>query len=289
MSSILEIGDQISLYNYVKIIISPFIRGAPTMSLRNIINGLKSLIALLTNIPVNANSIECAAHHFYLVPIIGAIEGIIVSLVTWVLYIIRIENVIISVLYPFFHLLVTGGIHLDGYADYSDVIGSHRTGEPAIKILKDPRKGTFAIVSTTLNLITSSTSMHLLLKLKDSTQPFPLWLILIYILSAESMYITSFFGIEEPYEGLGKKFVSSAKISTNLVKNAIVMVLTYLPVLTLIYTEIHVAFTITLVTIAASITVAIDARRRLGFVNGDVMGFSYELTRVICMVLTACI
>ncbi|MCS7112147.1 MAG: adenosylcobinamide-GDP ribazoletransferase [Ignisphaera sp.] len=259
------------------------------MSLRNIINGLKSLIALLTNIPVNANSIECAAHHFYLVPIIGAIEGIIVSLVTWVLYIIRIENVIISVLYPFFHLLVTGGIHLDGYADYSDVIGSHRTGEPAIKILKDPRKGTFAIVSTTLNLITSSTSMHLLLKLKDSTQPFPLWLILIYILSAESMYITSFFGIEEPYEGLGKKFVSSAKISTNLVKNAIVMVLTYLPVLTLIYTEIHVAFTITLVTIAASITVAIDARRRLGFVNGDVMGFSYELTRVICMVLTACI
>lgn len=43
-------------------------------------------------------------------------------------------------------VLVTGGIHLDGYADTCDALASH--AEPAKKqeILKDPRCGAFAVI-----------------------------------------------------------------------------------------------------------------------------------------------
>ncbi len=256
---------------------------------RNIIKGLKSLLALLTSIPINDNSIEYAAQYFYLIPIIGIIEGVIVSFLIWILHILMVEIIIISILYPIFHILVTGGIHFDGYADYSDVIGSHRTGEYAIKVLKDPKRGTFAVISITLNLLISSASIYLLLNSKSSIYFFILQLILIYIASAEAMYITAFFGIEEPYNGLGKRFVISAKVATNLLKNVILFLITCIPISILIYTEIYIVLLIMMSMIFVSIIIAIDAKRRLGFVNGDVMGFSYELIRAICMVLTSCI
>ena len=40
-------------------------------------------------------------------------------------------------------VLVTGGIHLDGYADTWDALGSHAAPEEKQRILKDPRMGAF--------------------------------------------------------------------------------------------------------------------------------------------------
>lgn len=41
---------------------------------------------------------------------------------------------------------VTGGIHLDGYADTSDALGSNGSREKKREILKDPRCGVFAVI-----------------------------------------------------------------------------------------------------------------------------------------------
>ena len=43
-------------------------------------------------------------------------------------------------------VLVTGGIHLDGYADTSDALGSCGSPEKKREILKDPRCGAFAVI-----------------------------------------------------------------------------------------------------------------------------------------------
>ena len=43
-------------------------------------------------------------------------------------------------------VLVTGGIHLDGYADTWDARASHGTAEQKQEILKDPHVGTFAVL-----------------------------------------------------------------------------------------------------------------------------------------------
>ena len=42
--------------------------------------------------------------------------------------------------------LVTGGIHLDGYADSSDALAAHAPPERAREILRDPRCGAFAVI-----------------------------------------------------------------------------------------------------------------------------------------------
>ena len=43
-------------------------------------------------------------------------------------------------------VLVTGGIHLDGYADTSDALSSYGDREKKLEILKDPHCGAFAVI-----------------------------------------------------------------------------------------------------------------------------------------------
>lgn len=43
-------------------------------------------------------------------------------------------------------LLVTGGIHMDGYLDTVDALASHQPREKKLEILKDPHCGAFAVV-----------------------------------------------------------------------------------------------------------------------------------------------
>lgn len=43
-------------------------------------------------------------------------------------------------------LLITGGIHMDGYMDTVDALASHRPRERKLEILKDPNCGAFAVI-----------------------------------------------------------------------------------------------------------------------------------------------
>lgn len=50
----------------------------------------------------------------------------------------------VAVLIP---VLVTGGIHMDGFLDTSDALSSWQTTERRLEILKDPHTGAFAIIA----------------------------------------------------------------------------------------------------------------------------------------------
>ena len=45
---------------------------------------------------------------------------------------------------------ITGGIHMDGFLDTQDALGSCQTKERRLEILKDPHAGAFAILSCAL-------------------------------------------------------------------------------------------------------------------------------------------
>jgi adenosylcobinamide-GDP ribazoletransferase len=49
--------------------------------------------------------------------------------------------------------LVTGAIHEDGLADTADALGGGRNREEALRILRDPRLGTFGVAALVLGLV----------------------------------------------------------------------------------------------------------------------------------------
>ncbi|ADM27173.1 cobalamin 5'-phosphate synthase [Ignisphaera aggregans DSM 17230] len=248
-----------------------------------LLKGIKSLLSLLTTIPIGEEDIESGARVFYLVPLIGLLEGCIAGAILSLMKILQLSIDIIAVLYIAIHIAITGGIHIDGYADYLDAIGSHRRGEEALKIMKDPRKGTFSIAILTLSLITSYISMKELITL-DLYELIPL-LISIYVSATESMYIVAAIGREEPYMGLGYMFSRYAKPLKNIIMNIAIYVLLILLLLAINMKILLHLLAIVVLTIAISLLSYRDSRYRIGFITGDVMGFTYELLRILSLLI----
>lgn len=84
---------------------------------------------------------------FCFFPLVGAVIGLLLYL--WARFgapILGEGNLsaAISVLIP---ILVTGGIHMDGFFDTADALGSHRPAEEKLAILKDSHAGAFAVLA----------------------------------------------------------------------------------------------------------------------------------------------
>ncbi|MEN2999501.1 MAG: adenosylcobinamide-GDP ribazoletransferase [Acidilobaceae archaeon] len=238
----------------------------------------RDLLALLTSLPLGGGSLEGAARAFSCVPLVGLVEGILVSLLLF----LRLPPELFASLFLLSHVLITGGIHLDGLADYGDVIGSRRRGEAALSVLKDPRKGAFGVLALVLWAALGFSSGLLLQELFSRRPLLALSAVLAsYVLAAESMYVLLLHSREEPYEGIAKAFSSEAKrggLRANLVPLTIALALPALlfPLILLLLPT----------ALLLSIMFAKDAEGRLGFVNGDVAGFTYELVRLSCLLLS---
>ncbi len=256
--------------------------------------GFRDLLAFMTGIPLGGGRIEAAASAFPLIPIVGALEGILVSLVLLALVAVGVDGALLGAAYLVAHVLVTGAIHLDGFSDYVDVLGSRLSGERAVRVLKDPRKGSHAIVWISVILIVSASSAGDLVSTVWGSTPctglciIPL-IAATYAASAEAMYLVLAIGRREPYEGLGglfKDYMDTVGHAVNAVTYALIA-------LVLALTTSHTAastFLLTAVLVAPiplSIIVARDAESRLGFVNGDVAGFTYEAVRTLLLALAA--
>ena len=57
-------------------------------------------------------------------------------------------------------LLITGGIHMDGYMDTVDALASHQSRERKLEILKDPNCGAFAVIYCGIYLLTYAGLTH---------------------------------------------------------------------------------------------------------------------------------
>ena len=79
-------------------------------------------------------------------PFIGAVIGGFLILWQWVCGIMNIGvlvNAVVSVLIP---VLITGGIHIDGFCDMTDALASCADKSKKLEIMSDPHIGSFAVI-----------------------------------------------------------------------------------------------------------------------------------------------
>ncbi len=79
-------------------------------------------------------------------PIVGGILGGLWFLLYHVFLMLEVQSVIGSALLAVFPVLITGGIHMDGFMDTNDAIGSRGDLEKKRTILKDSHVGAFAVI-----------------------------------------------------------------------------------------------------------------------------------------------
>ena len=90
---------------------------------------------------------ETMRYLFCFFPLIGVVIGALELLWMRLALFIGTGDLLRSCVLVLIPVLVTGGIHLDGFLDTSDALASWQPPEKRLEILKDPHTGAFAVIA----------------------------------------------------------------------------------------------------------------------------------------------
>lgn len=116
-------------------------------TIKGLIMGIQffTSIPIPYEVPMDRDHIERAVRTM---PILGLLQGAVYA---GLLYILLHWTPLSPLAAAFFVwlalILVTGGIHLDGWMDTSDAFFSYRDKDKRLEIMKDPRMGAFGVLS----------------------------------------------------------------------------------------------------------------------------------------------
>lgn len=106
-------------------------------------------------------------------PVVGLLEGAVLGLWFWLgVNVFRFTRLFTALAGAALPLLVTGGIHMDGYLDTMDALHSYGDRAKKLDILKDPHIGAFAVISLAVYMLLYTGIFYEYTSLLAVNQPF---------------------------------------------------------------------------------------------------------------------
>ena len=117
--------------------------------MRRIFSSLAIAFSMYTKLPMPRVewSKENMRYVMCFFPLIGAVIGAMIFLWNWIAGYLSISHVFYTAVIVLIPLILTGGIHMDGFMDTTDALRSYQPMEKKLEILKDPNAGAFAVIA----------------------------------------------------------------------------------------------------------------------------------------------
>ena len=80
-------------------------------------------------------------------PLVGVVIGGVLYLYYWLSNLLQLPAILSAVVVTILPIALSGGIHMDGFADTVDALSSHADAEKKRAILKDPHCGALAVIT----------------------------------------------------------------------------------------------------------------------------------------------
>jgi adenosylcobinamide-GDP ribazoletransferase len=122
-----------------------------------VVDGLRLALTTLTVLPVRTGRIDrpTAAVAMSLAPLVGALLGAVLAAV----FVLLEQGPVAATVTVAAGALLTRGLHLDGLADTADALGSYRTGDAALDIMKKSDIGPFGVAAIALTLLMQAAAL----------------------------------------------------------------------------------------------------------------------------------
>lgn len=232
-----------------------------------------TVVPIRAALPMDHKHLKSSINSF---PLVGLLQGILYSGLVYIM----IEWTPFSMLAAAFALwlltiIVTGGIHLDGWMDASDAYFSYQDQEKRLDIMKDPRTGAFGVLSVIVLL--SSRFLFIYEILASMTLASCVLIIAIPFLSKGVMGAVLVTVPAAKKEGLASLFQKAGNARAIVVYPIYLIILVSSIVIG--WTGFLLPMTI-LVTIAvvSYLFIRVKAVKWFGGITGDVLGASVEGT-----------
>ena len=116
--------------------------------MKKILSSFAICFSTYSRIPMPHVSWEASnmGYIFTFFPLVGLAVGAVQLLWLWFAQTFAINTLLYAVAATVIPILITGGIHLDGYMDTCDALFSYGDREKKLQIMKDPNAGAFAVI-----------------------------------------------------------------------------------------------------------------------------------------------
>lgn len=242
-----------------------------------------SAVPIKKQLDMNAKSVTWM---YGFLPIVGLLIGFIIS--SGVLILSRyseVSNLLLAILIVIGLIVLTGGLHLDGWIDMSDAFFSYGEKEKRLEILDDPRTGAFGVISVFCLLVLKIGVIYeMLLHGQLAIVPF-----LIFIPFIARMGMLLFFVTMQPAKEKGL----AAYFKGIVIQNKLAVLIGFQSILAFVcwfYIGVFSLFILVVVMLIAVVIYRNWSKKHFGGVTGDLLGALGEgLEVVLWLTILLCI
>ena len=248
------------------------------------INLLKSMaitFAMYSKLPVKNFewTKENMKYCLLFLPLVGLIEGICLILFVMFFDRIAVNQFLKAALITAFPVIYTGGVHMDGFLDTMDALGSNQSREKKLEILKDSNSGAFAVIGGIIYFLLYFASI---ISFKNITQIYILAISYILIRAYSALSLLVFKNARG--SGLAYEFSSKSSLYTNRIVLFICIIVCSLIIM---YINLHLGIICTIAVYMVFLYYRVKSFDEFGGVTGDLAGYFLQLSELVTVLILA--
>lgn len=231
-------------------------------------------ISFFTRIPIKLKDVS--NEEFYdsmiLIPVVGVFIGLIlfgVSILLSFIHFVQLQALLMIIAY----IWLTGGLHLDGFADTTDALFSARDQKKMMEIMKDSRLGAFGAIGLILIILTNWMTYTIILPQYSSA------ILVIPVFGRVAAIMSTCFSTYAPGGGgLGKRFVEMTRL------HHFIIYLVFLLGFSTLILGLPGLLTVVICLLPALLLMK-NLQHKIGGMTGDTIGMTIELNQTFFMVV----
>lgn len=247
----------------------------------NLFKSMAITFAMYSKIPVRNFNWEKENMKYCLLflPVVGIVEGIFLIAFSIFLNKLNVNPILIAAVLTVLPILYTGGIHMDGFLDTMDALGSNQDKQKKLNILKDSNSGAFAIIGGLVYILLYFAS---LLTFQGFTR--------IYILAVSYMLIRAYSALSlivfknARGSGLAFEFADKSLIYTN---RTVLIGFILLGSVAMIIINVNYGLLCAISTFLVFMYYRVKSFEEFGGITGDLAGYFLQLAELVVVLVLA--
>lgn len=209
-------------------------------------------------------------------PLVGAAVGILVYLWIRACGIFAVGDTARACILAAIPLVVTGGIHADGFVDTMDAVHSWQNREKKLEILKDSHIGAFAVIMLVLYSLIQVAAFS---EIDFANERTPFLFAFVFIYSRALAGCALVFGKSARKEGLAYTFAKAGDLRA---VRAVMILWVFVCAATFVFLDVRFGTCMAAAGLLCLVRFLIHSKKEFGGLTGDLCGCFIMMTELLC-------
>jgi cobalamin-5-phosphate synthase len=247
----------------------------------DILKSMAITFAMYSKLPVRSFNWEKENMKYCLLflPMVGLVEGIFLIIFSIFFYKLKVNHILVAAFLTVLPILYTGGIHMDGFLDTMDALGSNQDKQKKLAILKDSNSGAFAITGGLVYILLYFAAM---LSLNNITKIYILAISYILIRAYSALSLIVFKNARG--SGLAFAFSDNSLIYTNRV---VLLIFIVISSVAMIIVNVNYGLLCVIATYLVFLYYRVKSFEEFGGITGDLAGYFLQLAELVVVLVLA--